>query len=636
MKIKSTVLFSLCASLALPAAVLPPEKLLPADTLVVVTAPNFSSYRTVMAESCVAQLWRDPSMKPFTEKFLAKLKEEVMVPLERELGLKIADYHGLAQGQVTLALIQNEWQGKSGQTPDWIFLLDAGEKSSQLKTNLTVLKKRWTDSGKQVRIDKIRDVEFTTLITSSDELSRMLDNLLPSRKSQRPSDDEAEAKRKAEKIEVTLGQADSLLVAGSSKKVIERILARQAGAGTGSLSEQAVYSANHNALFREANGFVWINFKAFYEILIREAAKPAASPNSLFPPPSAIFSALGLNGLQSLAFSFRTAPDGTFLHFYANIPESARQGIFKVFSLETKDANPPPFVPADAVQFNRVRVNLQKAWTTLENLISNLSPAASGGLKLIFDSAGKEKDPNFDLRVDLIGNLGDDVITYQKNSRGSSPAELNSPPTLYLISSPNAEKLANAVKVVLASLGQGGGQIKEREFLGRKIFSKSQPAIDPADRTKTVEQFLHFSSSGGYVAVSADLGILEEYLRSAETKSRPLREMAGLNEAAQKVGGMGSGLFAFSNQSEQTRVSWDAMKKNPNFFSTLFNSAPVGDSLALDDTARKLKDWADFTLLPSFDNVSKYYSFFVYAGAFEPNGFSLKFFFPTPPQLNKK
>ena len=636
MKLNSSLFLSLCASLSIPAAVLPPEKLLPADTLIVVTAPNFSSCRTAMTNSCAAQLWRDPSMKPFREKFLAKLNEDVIVPLERELGLKIAEYDGIAQGQVTFALIQNEWQGKSGQSPDWVFLLDAGEKSSQLKTNLTLLKKRWTDSGKQVRIDKIRDVEFTTLITSGEDLSRMLDNLLPSRKSQRASEDESEAKRKAEKIELTFGQADTLLIAGSSTKVIERILARQAGAGTGSLSEQAVYSANHNALFREADVFTWINFKAFYELFTRDAAKAPASPNSLMPSTSAIFSALGLNGLQSLAFSFRAAPDGATGRFYANVPESARQGLFKVLSLEPKDASPPPFVPADAVQFTRVRLNLPKAWANLESLINNLSPAASGGLKLIFDSAGKEKDPNFDLRGDLIANLGDDVITFQKNPRGSSPVELNSPPTLFLISSPNAEKLANAIKVVLASLGQGGGEIKEREFLGRKIFSKSQPAIDPADRTKTVEHFLHFSASGGYVAVSADIGTLEEYLRSAETKNRPLRDMAGLNEAAQKVGGMGSGLFAFGNQSEQIRMHWDAMKKDPNFFSTLFNSAPVGDALALDDTARKLKDWADFTLLPSFGTVSKYYGIFVYAGAFEPNGFSLKFYFPTPPELNKK
>lgn len=635
MKLKLSVLLSLGALLSTGAAVLPPEKLLPADTLVLLTAPNFSSCRTAMSNSCASQLWNDPAMKPFREKFLAKLSEEVIAPLERELGFKLSDYHGIAQGQVTVALIQNEWQGKAGQSPDWVFLLDAGEKSGQLKTNLTLLKKRWTDSGKQVRTDKIRDVEFSTLVSSKEDLSKMLDTLLPSRKSQRSIEEDSDAKRKSEKIELTFGQSDSLLIAGSSTKVMERILARQAGAGSGGLSELAIYSASHNALFRDADAYVWVNFKAFYELFTRET-KPASAPaNSVMPSTSAILSAIGLNGVQSLAFSFRSAPEGAFGRFQINVPESARQGIFKVLALEARDAAPPPFVPAEAVQFTRVRLNLQKAVASIESLLSNLSPAASGGIKLIFDSAGKEKDPNFDLRGELIGNLGDDVISYQKNPRGNSPAELNSPPALFLLSSPNAEKLANAIKVVLSSLGQGS-DIKEREFLGRKIYSKSQPAIDPSDRSKVVEQFLHFSASGGYLAVSADIGILEEFLRSAEAKGRPLRDLAGLNEAAQKVGGMGGGFFSFSNQSEQTRVGWDAMKKSPNFFSLLLNNAPVSDSLAMDDTARKLKEWADFSLLPPFDAVAKYYGFVVYAGGFEPNGFSVKLFYPNPPELNKK
>jgi len=94
------------------------------------------------------------------------------------------------------------------------------------------------------------------------------------------------------------------------------------------------------------------------------------------------------------------------------VPENNRRGLFKIFAHEARDANPPPFVPADAVKFTRWRLDLQKAWNTLESTLTEAIPQASSVVKMMMDSAGKDKDPNFDLRKQLIANLGDDIINY--------------------------------------------------------------------------------------------------------------------------------------------------------------------------------------------------------------------------------
>jgi hypothetical protein len=47
----------------------------------------------------------------------------------------------------------------------------------------------------------------------------------------------------------------------------------------------------------------------------------------------------------------------------------------------------------------------------------------------------------------------------------------------------------------------------------------------------------------------------------------------------------------------------------------------------------KLREWADFSLLPSYDAISRYFYFSVYAGSFSPEGFTMNFFAPTPPKL---
>src|SRR5439155_20634119 len=148
----------------------------------------------------------------------------------------------------------------------------------------------------------------------------------------------------------------------------------------------------------------------------------------------------------------------------------------------TKDATPPPFVPADAVKYQRWRIDIPKAWTALENMVMQISPQMAGGLKFIMDSAGKDKDPNFDLKRELIGNLGDDVVSYQKNPRNNTFADLNSPPALYLVGSPNADKAMAALRNLASLLGGPGNTSGEREFLGRKIYTFPLPALPGPDR----------------------------------------------------------------------------------------------------------------------------------------------------------
>src|SRR5882757_1256362 len=121
-------------------AVPSPEKLLSDDTLLVVTAPDFSKLRETFKSSPQSQLWNDPAMKAFREHFIEKWNEEFVKPLERELDVRLDDYTSLPQGQVTFALTQ--LRGKEEEL-GILFLVDTKSKSGQLKTNLTNLRKKW-------------------------------------------------------------------------------------------------------------------------------------------------------------------------------------------------------------------------------------------------------------------------------------------------------------------------------------------------------------------------------------------------------------------------------------------------------------------------------------------------------------
>ena len=633
-------LFALLMSLssATHAAVPPPEKLLPADTLGVITVPDYAKARTAYEANASRQLWRDPAMKPFTEKLVNKVKEELITPLERQLGVKFTDYSGLIQGQLTFAVIQNGWQGNPTPLPVWLLLVDVKEKSSQLKTNLADLKKKWLDAGKTLKAEKIRDVEFTTLMISGEDLSRTLEKSLSDSKTDKEDKpkEKTEDKKSDSKLEITVGQSDSLLIAASDPKAIEKILILQSGGSTPALGEQAEFNADYQARLRGALVYGWVHFKPIGDALNRAASeasrKDGAGDSALNW--SKILAASGLTELKTVSGNLNETPDGSIGEFYLGVPAASRAGLFKIFVAEAKDATPPPFVSADAVKYQRWRLDIPKAWAALENMLLQISPQMAGGLKFIMDSAGKDKDPNFDLKRELIGNLGDDIISYQRKPRGNTFADLNSPPSLYLLGSPNSEKVVTALKSLASLLTGTGNPPKEREFLGRKIYTVALPSLPKPDGSAGAPRNLSYAAGAGYVAMSTDEAMLENFLRSSESTGKALRETAGLADAAQKIGGMNTGLFGYENASESVRVMLETLKNDSSSLEKMLVMLPLAPRLSGKD-GKGLKDWLDFSLLPPFDQVSKYFYFTVYAGSANDDGLSYKIFSPTPPQLKK-
>jgi hypothetical protein len=51
--------------------------------------------------------------------------------------------------------------------------------------------------------------------------------------------------------------------------------------------------------------------------------------------------------------------------------------------------------------------------------------------------------------------------------------------------------------------------------------------------------------------------------------------------------------------------------------------------------ADSFKDLMDFSLLPPFDKISKYFSFSVYSASANSDGFTFKMFAPVPPGMRK-
>jgi hypothetical protein len=610
-------------------AVPPPEQLLPADTLLVVTVPDWDKAKSAAVESPAAQLWRDPEMKAFKEKFEGQFQTKAIEPLERSLGIKFSDYTELLHGQLTFAFRLDTSDNDAPPVPNWSLVVDTKDKADQLKKNLADLKKKWVDAGKQIKSDKIRDIEFNSFFVSGDDVTKAMRSAFApaDEKDKLPADSSA-----TNKVALMIGQSDSLLLIGNNAKDLEKILVRQSGGQVPALADQSEFQANRGVI-RDALAYGWLNFKPVNALLNKLISQAAASAgNPMMPKGDKIFAAMGFDGLKSIAASLNSAPDGMVVQLFLTLPESSRKGLFKMFAMEPKSTAPPPFVPADAVKFYRWRLDSQKAWATVESMVAEISPDFSSMLQMVLSTAGKEKDPNFDVKRSLLGNLGDDWVSYEKSPRAYTIDALNSAPTLLLIGSPNGDQLVQGVKAMLG-VAIPATSIKEREFLGRKIFTMPLPTMRGNEDDKGEEHTMSFVASGGYVAVSADAALLEEYLRSADAKPKPLQDVPGLKEAAEKVGGMSTGLLGYENDNQTMRILMEILKQDPGGLEKLFEFSPLGRHQEGGDNKAGFKAWVDTALLPPFEKIARYFYLTVYSGATTPEGVSLKFYTPTPPTL---
>jgi hypothetical protein len=191
--------------------------------------------------------------------------------------------------------------------------------------------------------------------------------------------------------------------------------------------------------------------------------------------------------------------------------------------------------------------------------------------------------------------------------------------------------MAASLKALASPLLPPQSKMKEREFLGRKVYTVNLPAQRGPQGVAKGDRSISFAGTGAYVAISTDTAMLEEFLRGSQEKQ--LRDFAGLASAADKVGGMGTGLFGFENQKETMRHAFETMRKESGTLANLLSASPLGGRLGMGDDQSKFKEWVDFSLLPPFDKISKYFHMSVWSGAVKADGMHFKMFTPNPPGL---
>ncbi len=606
---KTRLILVLLAALILPLrAAAPAEKLLPPETVAFFTVPDMNKARTSWQGDPMVQLWRDPAMKAFADKFEGGFRIAVLEPLEKELGTKLEEYTELAQGQLTLALLSSP-DPDAGFDPHGVLILDAGNKAPALAKKLGELKAKLVEKATAHKVQTIRGAEFISITSAA------------------PKD------KPGKGTESHIGQSGSFLLIGDHLPTLERVIARQGGNAGPGVGENLRFAARQNGQFRGALFYGWVDCEPLVKALVEAISKnmPKPSPeNPMAVQPARIVHALGLNGLKSIGVSMHDSPDGSLAEIFLDVPAAGRRGLFNLMATEAKDSTPPAFVGANVSKFARWRQDLPRFWNNMTGMANEISPLA-GAMISFFEASVREKDQAFNLQAQLIANLGDDVIMVEQTPRGgSNPQDLLTSNAIFLINSPKPEVAAQAIRTLASTSGQAP---VTREVEGRTIYSFNAGGAE--DGGKNPGGF-HLAAAPGFVAFATDLAALEGYLRGPKETGKPLKDLTGLAAAAQQVGGMNTGSFVYENSRETARGLWQTMQKNPKLLTDL-----VGGPLAIAGLTGKPKAagadmaWIDFAALPPFEKVERYFHFWVYGMKTSPEGMQIRYYGPTPPALKK-
>ncbi len=94
-------------------------------------------------------------------------------------------------------------------------------------------------------------------------------------------------------------------------------------------------------------------------------------------------------------------------------------------------------------------------------------------------------------------------------------------------------------------------------------------------------------------------------------------------------------MFGYENQAETMRTLFDTLKNAPGGATNAALSNPLTSAMGVPGPQAVFKDWMDFSLLPPFDKVAKYFYFTVYGGTASADGISFKVFTPIAPALRE-
>ena len=593
------------------------EAWLPHDTLGVVRVPNAAATQAQYAVHPWRQLWLHPAMEPFREQLRARLGQEGFLSPQDRPGLRLSDAVDLARGELLLALLPPERGPLTLDRLQFLLLADVADQAECVHQLLAPAPEAEAEPGPDaVRALPIRGVGF-----------HPADVRWP------PGPLSGTDAGGSTRTPCWAGLTGSWLILGNNTNQLAALLKRmQDGAADRTpRAPQFPYAGTGSSPESSLHG--WLDLRPMLGILLAmaDAADQERAPDDEVPMPKwrEMLEATGFTDLRSIGCQVHDSPAGTRLEVNLTAPAATRRGLLEMLALERLDASPPPDVAADVVRFERIRLDFNQGWRTLERMLTGLFPQLSGVLDLLFQAAGPGGEPG-DLRDTLLPVLGNDIVRYELAPRTTSLAAWVNPPSLIRLQSTNPPQLALSLRALTVLLPPPMNELSEETISGREIWSIPLPRLSVFGTGSAPARPVRFTALNDAVVFTSDRPLLTALLTPNTPGQSALRDRPDLGAAAAQVGGMGQGLFGYHDLAQSMRTTFGVLRQDSQAWQQLLSLSPIAPPPQ--SPVGRLLQKLDFRLLPPFDEVSGHFHFVVHAAGTDTDRFYYRLFIPRPPR----
>jgi hypothetical protein len=585
-------------------------ELVGADTVLLVDVSDFNQFRTKFEKCSVYKLYNDPAMSAFAKNFTAKVREKIEG--DKDSFVKgILDANVMPEGRLAFVMTAGQQEMSMALISQW------GRNVGKIRDIIEKMATRSVEKGAHRGIESYRDVNIVTLTTETAEKPAV-----------KNSDDKMAAKTGPSSTKDVYCFVGDCLITASDAEAVKFIVSQVRGAGASSLAGDTDYIATMGAVGPYHDVDIYVNFKRMIKQMTDgdttgESQKEMAN--------------LGLDGVGGLGFSLGVAPDAEssvrgkmFLR-----TTGTRKGVLKMLEMRSEPVRVPRFVPASACSVSFLNVDIKRAYDELCSIIYGFEPTAALMLQQPIPGTGSDSDPGISIRPDIIEYLGSEIIIAQSVNKPFSKDK--EPTEIYVaVGVTNRAALEKSLSLIHKRLMAPNNPEPTRELLGYTLYlmgpagipvmGGSVPMVEAGPQRATPKgERLAFTITDTHLIFGREPAVELAIRTLGGAQSEPVSTAKWFNTAKAAVPSV-VGSAGFEDNSASGELLWWMLKESAKTRRASMGMGPAAAVLAGPDAW----DFADFTLLPEFGAVKKYFGLSAGYCISRPDGFFFEFKYLNP------
>ena len=616
----SCALMLLSAAASVSAIELPKTaKLVPPETIVLADINNFNQLWAQFEKTNFYQLYKDPAMAAFIDNFKTKWRGKKQES-EREFIRTIGDAGILPQGRVAVALVFDE-QAKDVNELPVLVVAQWGDKIDKVKETTNEIVRKAVEDGARRQTEDYRGVEIVTI------------------------------EKKPPKA-LSYCFIDDCLIGSTSPNVLKFVIAQIKGAGSTTLADDRDYTVTGKAIDPANEGRIdfYVNIKQVIKTELAEDTTGSAK---------ALIDNLGLNNVTSFGCSIEPAggPGGSSFAKAILKIDGAKEGICKMLEIESEPIRMPRFIAGSASSVSVVNLNIRKAFDELTNILTRFSPQMAAIMYMPILPPDPQGEPGLQLKTDIIDYLGSQIILAQSIDKpqpdGSAASSTEKEPpvqtrSVIAIAIENRAALEKSLSMIHSKMIAPNNPDARRELLGYTIYTVDlsglmpifggpgrKPMQAPAGPDAPKMPLSAFTVTDTHLIFASESAV-EQAIRTMSSNAESISSAGWFNKAKSNIPSA-VGMAGLQNNAASGEYFWSTMRQSAkpdkadgedkqNQITVGVTSGSLFPQIMFQQGGGLL----DFSLLPEFDAVKKYFGVSAFYGISRQDGFFFEFKYLNP------